>query len=260
LINEHEDTIVEQRLKLRHAYTVRNDAGSHYRLHAHLFHELVLVLSGEYRVRCGKEERIATSGDILLYTAHTPHEEWVDGNTAMTWLCWFEGDVFEQDEPVFRRDQYGKIETLLAELSSFYTFSLYTNSRSLEGECLDVLKCLINELKHLNKHGAAETIEEARAFVRANIMQPLSVEELAERAGFSRSHFSQLYRSIVGHTPWNDIQRIRVEEAKRLIETTKLPLREIAPRVGIANEYHLSRLLKSVLGLSVRDLRRPQPD
>jgi len=252
---------VKQQLKLLSAYPVYNEPGSHYRLHAHPFHELVLIHKGQYRARYGNDERIAVPGDILLYTAHTEHEEWVQSRTTvMTWCCWFEGDIFAPNEPVSRKDKNGKVQTLLAELSSLYTYLITGGKASREQECRVILQAMVDELKRLKTRGTAEIIEEAQAFIKSNLAQPFTVEELADHAGFSRCHFSELYRDATGQTPWNDIQRIRMEEAKRLIETTNLPLREIAPRVGIANEYHLSRLLKSLLGVGVRDLRHSSKD
>jgi len=47
----------------------------------------------------------------------------------------------------------------------------------------------------------------------------------------------------------------RVEEARRLIQTSSLPLSEIAETVGIPGESYLRRLLKSLLGVGMRELR-----
>lgn len=246
-------------MQFHEAYLVHNEANSHYRPHSHCFHEIVLMQNGRLRARVGNEEHVAVSGDILLYTARTAHEEWVESkDTVMTWTCRFSGNVFHPNEPVFRHDRNGRVQTLLAELSSLYTFRLYNRRETArEQECLDTLQALVDELNLLKSPGTAEVIERARAYIRSNLAQPFTVQELAEHTGFSRCHFSHLYRTITGRSPRDDIQCIRIEEARRLIETTRLPLREIAPRVGIANEYHLSRLLKSILGIGVRELRHP---
>ncbi len=249
-------------LRFRDAFLVHNDAGSHYTPHSHVFNEIVLVQSGRYRARLGNDEYIALPGDILLYTARTPHEEWVESkDTVMTWTCWFYGDVFEPDEPIFRHDNTGKIQTFLAELCSLYTYRLFTGHETArEQECRDILVALVDELNRTKQSGSADVIEKSRAYIRSRLAEPLTVPELARHAGLSRCYFSHLYRTLTGLTPSDDIKRLRVEEAKRLIETTTLPLREIAPKVGIANEYYLSRLLKSLLKTGVRQLRHASPE
>jgi transcriptional regulator GlxA family with amidase domain len=53
-----------------------------------------------------------------------------------------------------------------------------------------------------------------------------------------------------------DVRMIRLEAARNLLLTTNLPLKAIAPRVGLGSEYHLSRLLRRHFDLGARELRR----
>lgn len=248
-------------LKFISAYPVYTKPGSHYCLHAHPFHEIIAIQNGTFRIRIGNEERMAISGDVLVYTTHLPHEEWAESkNTVVTWSCWFEGDVFSPGELVFRKDANGRVQALLGELFALHAYIMSDGKDSREQECQDTLGLLVDELKQLKAPGTADVVERSRAYIKSNLGRPLTVQELAKHAGLSRGHLSHLYRTITGLTPSNDIQRLRVEEAKRLIETTQLPLREIAPRVGLANEYHLSRLLKILLKTGVRQLRQSQSE
>jgi len=73
--------------------------------------------------------------------------------------------------------------------------------------------------------------------------------------GLTKNHFIRQYRILAGRTPMEDVRFLRVEKASELIVATPLPLHEIAPLVGIPNVYHLSKLLKSLLGVGVRELR-----
>ncbi len=248
-------------LKFVSAYPVYTKPASHYRLHAHPFHEVILVQHGSFRTRVGNEEHTAIAGDVLIYTAHLAHEEWAESkNTVVTWCCWFEGDIFNPDEFMFRKDTNGKVQTLLGELFALHAYVMSDGKDSREQECQDTLALLVEELSHLKTPGTADVIERSRAYIRSNLARPLTVDELAKHVRLSRGHFSFLYKNVAGLTPRDDIQRLRVEEAKHLIETTTLPLREIAPKVGIANEYHLSRLLKSLLKTGVRQLRQSQSE
>jgi len=49
---------------------------------------------------------------------------------------------------------------------------------------------------------------------------------------------------------------MRVAQAHHLLMNTALPLHEIGPLVGIRDEFHLSRLLKTVYGVGPRELRQ----
>jgi transcriptional regulator GlxA family with amidase domain len=52
-----------------------------------------------------------------------------------------------------------------------------------------------------------------------------------------------------------ELRRIRLHEARNLLLTQNLSLKEIAPAVGIGDEYQLSKLFRRTFGLSPRDMR-----
>lgn len=243
--------------RFRWAGPMHTEANSHYELHHHPWNELVLVQQGRYRSSVSGKEYIAAAGDVLLYTTGTPHEEWTeDGMPVLTWACAFEWDGFGPQEPVYRRDTCGKIQDLLSTLTAIYLgIRLHGWPQGQMEQCATILDNLLAELKKLEAHGPYAMVEQARALIRSRMAETFTVEELAAGVGLSRSHFTREYSALTGRTPAEDITRMRVEEAHRLILTTSLPLKAIAPQVGIATEYHLSRLLKSILGVGVRDLR-----
>ena len=118
-----------------------------------------------------------------------------------------------------------------------------------------VMQSLLEQLDRLPAKDSNAMVAKVRTFVRNHMTEPLSVASLADVAGLSISHFARQYRDITGRTPMEDVRFIRVQEASRLIVRTHLPLHEIAPRVGISDAYHLSKLLKQLLGVGVKDLR-----
>ena len=243
---------------MHYAFPVYHDLNKHYELHSHDFHELVFIQSGRFRSQVGMEEHIAVPGDVLLYVADTTHEEWAEGSEqAISLACAFYWDGFGPDEPVFRRDAHGQVQRFMSELSSLHIFDEIARSKERSTrEAPIILRALIAELERLKPHGPHAMVDRVRAYVRSRMAEPISVEDVADYVGFSRAHFSKMYHAVTGRTPWNDIQLMRVEEARRLIASTSLPLHDIAPKVGIATEYHLSRLLRSLLGTGVRELRK----
>lgn len=228
--------------------------GMHYKPHAHAHHEIVLVQQGLFRVRARGKERLAGRGDVMLYTTGTVHEERVEGDApAITWGCEFEGEGFRHNEPVFRHDVHGHIQELLVKLNNMWMHDSIHGGMHLKYP--PVLQALLDELNRLPTWDSHTMVDEVRAFVRSRIAEPLTVDDLASVVGLTKNHFIRQYRILAGRTPMEDVRFLRVETASELIVSTPLPLHEIAPLVGIPNVYHLSKLLKSLLGVGVRDLR-----
>jgi transcriptional regulator GlxA family with amidase domain len=69
----------------------------------------------------------------------------------------------------------------------------------------------------------------------ANLHRPLPVSELARRALMSTRTFSRRFRAVTGTTPHAWVLHQRLVRSEELLESTTLPIEEVARRVGYAN-------------------------
>lgn len=238
------------------AYPFLIAASEHYGRHKHEFHELVVMQRGRLRVRLSGGERMASPGDILLYPAGLVHEEWAeDGDAVLTWVCMFRWDGLGANTPLFCRDVRGRVQELILKLT-WESRIVHSPEAADPESCLTLLLAIIDEIQHLAAHEPRAMVGWVRAYIRANMNQPFSLDDLAAISGLSKGHFVRQYREITGRTPMEDARFLRVEEARRLILNTSLRLCEIAPLVGFSDENHLSHTIKVVLGVGVRELRR----
>jgi AraC-like DNA-binding protein len=86
--------------------------------------------------------------------------------------------------------------------------------------------------------------------VDVNLSDRLCVSDMARIAGLSLSHFSRAFARHFSQSPRAYIISCRVEEAKRLMTTTDLRLSQIALDCGFADQAHLSRLFRRLVGVS----------
>ncbi|MGF6771637.1 AraC family transcriptional regulator [Paraburkholderia sp. GAS199] len=87
-------------------------------------------------------------------------------------------------------------------------------------------------------------------FIRANLAADLSITELAAQAGLSSFHFARVFREAVGETPHQFVTRLRLEEAGRLLRTTRQTVLQIAIAVGFENASHFSVQFKRSFGVT----------
>ncbi len=242
-------------MEFRWAFPNFLERKSHFKTHAHFEHELVTIQQGRYRSRVSGREHIAEHGDILFYPAGIVHEEWIEGDSpVLTWVCTFYAPELGPEQAVFRRDIHGRVQECISRLHDLW----YRNEvfGSYSHLFLPALQQLIAELKLTPSLDSNVMVDTVKAYIRAHLSEAFTVKGLADVAGLSRTHFARQYSALTGRPPMEDVRFIRIEEASRLIATTHLFLHEIAPMVGLANAYHLSRLLKAQLGVGVKDLRR----
>jgi AraC-like DNA-binding protein len=92
--------------------------------------------------------------------------------------------------------------------------------------------------------------------------QRWTLQELAERAGMSRSSFAMKFKDAVGETPMEYLTRWRMLLAADRLENSGEPISVIALSLGYESESAFSTAFKRVMGCSPRQLsraRKPAP-
>lgn len=90
----------------------------------------------------------------------------------------------------------------------------------------------------------------ATAYVQAHFAREMRAGDLADAAGLSVSRLNTVFRQMTGCSPMEYVQRIRVEEARRLLADVQLSIKEIAARTGFDDAYHFSKVFRRIDGLS----------
>jgi AraC family transcriptional regulator len=103
---------------------------------------------------------------------------------------------------------------------------------------------------------AAWQIRRVRAHIEARLETPIRNKELAALIELSEFHFSVAFRNSVGVTPHEFIIRRRIDRAQQLMLSTDMSLCDIAAECGLADQAHLSRLFRRVVGETPASWRR----
>ncbi len=96
--------------------------------------------------------------------------------------------------------------------------------------------------------------------LRARLSEDISLDELAAEARLSPFHFARMFKQSVGVPPRVYLTRLRLEKACELLETTDLPVTEIAQEVGYSSNQVLARVFTKHRRISPTDYRRAMHD
>jgi len=89
-------------------------------------------------------------------------------------------------------------------------------------------------------------------WIMRNLNEDLSVNNLARRACMSPSHFSRAFKSIIGSTPAEFVETLRMNEAKRRLSVPKRTLDTIAASVGFSDAQTFRRAFERRFGAKPR--------
>ncbi|MEU8775013.1 helix-turn-helix domain-containing protein [Streptomyces sp. NPDC048606] len=100
------------------------------------------------------------------------------------------------------------------------------------------------------------TTAATRAWALERLHRPLSLAELARHARMSVRTFCRRFGEEVGMPPGQWLAQRRVDHARRLLETTELPVDEVAAHAGFGTAVSLRRHLSDAIGVSPTAYRR----
>lgn len=78
---------------------------------------------------------------------------------------------------------------------------------------------------------------------------------LGELVGLHPVYLSRIYKEITGILPGKYIMTQRVNEAKRLLTETRMPIQAIAERTGLNTASYFSHYIKKHTGLTPQEIR-----
>lgn len=122
-------------------------------------------------------------------------------------------------------------------------------------ETIGILKQLFSRFQVSEQNSAISgllkyNIQPILLYIRNNLKNEISVNELAELACFSKDHFSKVFKSITGMAPCDYIIRKRIERSQFLLLTTELAQLEIIEQTGFRSASYFARIFKKYTGYS----------
>lgn len=107
----------------------------------------------------------------------------------------------------------------------------------------------------LSSRFTSERYHRVLAYIRQQLSDTITVDELAREAGMSSSHFSRVFKETLGSTPMQYVLAYRIEQAINMMGNPGRPLGEIAIACGFSDQAHFTRSFKQVMGCTPRSFR-----
>jgi AraC-like DNA-binding protein len=93
-----------------------------------------------------------------------------------------------------------------------------------------------------------EFLNWSTSFMSLHLSEPLSISDMAERAGLSASRFSQVFRDRFGRPPHQFLLHLRIQRAQDLLQHTGLTMREISVQCGFSDVHHFAKTFRRLSG------------
>ncbi len=94
------------------------------------------------------------------------------------------------------------------------------------------------------------------AWAREHLDAPLTVEDMAERAGMSSRHFARAFIAETGSTPSKAVERLRIEVARQRVQSSGEAIERVAQSTGFRDPERMRRAFIRAFGQPPQSLRR----
>lgn len=226
---------------------------------------LLLVEEGELEVTDGRRTQRAGAGELALLDCRGPHR-FRALRPGRTLFVHFDGSDSAEFFRLIRAAHSGRIvmpipagSALQNEMLRIFDGMDGANraAETLLSQSLYHILCDLLVPPHPQAWASSDApIAGAVRYILSHLSEELPVPALAEQVRLSPAHFSRLFKQHTGYSPHEFVVLRRIDEAKNLLQTTSLSVKEIAFRTGYRSEVNFISSFQSKVGTSPANFRK----
>jgi two-component system, response regulator YesN len=99
-------------------------------------------------------------------------------------------------------------------------------------------------------------LQQALKYIHNNYSTDICLDRVAGTAGISKYHFSRCFKEMTGFTYQSYLNRVRIEQAKKLLDDDALSITDTGYAVGYSDLTHFERIFKKLTGATPSQYRR----
>lgn len=99
-------------------------------------------------------------------------------------------------------------------------------------------------------------ITKALQYIRRHAISNIQVRDVLMQSSLSRRSLEHRFKKLIGRTPHEEIQRVRINAVKRLLSETQLSIAAIADRCGYEHGEYMTAVFRRVTGQTPSEYRR----
>jgi AraC family transcriptional regulator len=141
-------------------------------------------------------------------------------------------------------------ELYVESLTQVFVIHLLRHYSSLQPALTEPIGTIIADLHSLTPSRLQQSID----YIHAHLNGDLSMAQIAGSVNSSPTYFASSFKRATGISLHQYVIKQRVERAKLLLETTDVPIANIASQVGFSSQSHLTQHCKSFTGMTPRQI------
>lgn len=130
------------------------------------------------------------------------------------------------------------------------TVELCTTRELLEFHLVDLLKKILEEILAYRAESKPKFILQAVQYIQANYASDITLNEVADVIGMYPTYFSEQFKHHMGETFIDYLTKVRIQQAKKLLKESEIPVFQLCEKVGYATPAHFTKVFKKATGVT----------
>lgn len=118
--------------------------------------------------------------------------------------------------------------------------------------------CISQSMQHSNAEYSpanATYCNKIAAYISLHLHEKIHIADIAAYLQISPGHISRLFKETTGYSIIEYSNLMKINHAKKLLETDKFSIREAAQQIGIDDEKYFCRLFKKYVGMTTSEYK-----
>ena len=258
-----------------------NDRPENYPPHWHTPIDIIAPEKGNYHVTCTDCEYNLKPGDMLFIAPGTLHSINAHGEAGERTIIQidtspvrgvqntdsvmaFISPSFLITEESFEKDLFDAIHFFIWRIKVEYSgdnpffepavYGIFLNILALIGQSKAYKESVITEQYNKN-HEYAEKFLSICEYINDHCTEDLTLEEVASMAGFSKYHFSRLFKQFAKVSFYQYLSQSRIHNAERMLSSSDNSITVIAYKSGFTTLSSFIRMFKLIKGVTPSEYR-----
>lgn len=238
--------------------------------HAHHCTELFYVLRGKGSFLVNEDIFHVREDDLVIVNPNVPHTEMSKDDSPLEYIVLgieglqftsFANQTEYEDFSVhnyyeFKHEILFYLKSLLQEME--------LQDEKYESVCQNLLEVLIINMVRRTKANlivapSQKITKECRfveQYINNHYKEDITLELLSEKAFMNKYYLVHAFKQYKGISPINYLIRLRIEEAKELLETTNYPISQISDVCGFSSQSYFSQVFKKTTEKTPNEYRK----
>lgn len=257
-----------------------NNEYEDYPPHWHTPFEVIMPTENTYRAICGEQQYDLRTGDILIICPGTVHELFAPpqgvriifqanlaalGIRELDFLSAMMSPamlISRETHPSIHRE----VHDLMLQIRDDYLEGLPYPETAIYSHFLQIIVLIGRDYAGKAQKSIDATapkqkeyldkITQICSYINEHYTEDLTLEDIAERAGFSKFHFTRLFRQVTNTSFYKYLSQKRIAHAKELLISGKYSIMEVAYLSGFSSHGSFTRMFKLLTGSTPNEFRK----